>query len=138
MARLPKKPKEETGFFESYAHFSRTLRAWLVAYGVGVPVLLVSQEFIARAIIRAGTGGLITWLFLAGVAIQVLAALSYKYSMAYLYFAETDSLPDDAWQVGLSAWLSRAVWLEMLFDVVSIGLFVYGTFKVVAAVLAPA
>jgi hypothetical protein len=138
MARPPQKPKEENGFYESYAHFSRTLRAWLVAYGVGVPVLLVSQEFIARAIIRADTGGLITWLFLIGVAVQVLAALLYKYSMAYLYFAETDSIANDAWQVELSAWLSRAVWLEVLFDVASIVLFVYGTFMVVAAVLAPA
>lgn len=132
------KPKEESGFYESYAHFSRTLRAWLVAYGVGVPVLLVSQEFIARAIIKAGTGGFITWLFLVGVAVQVLAALLYKYSMACLYFAETDSIPDDTWQVGLSVWLSRSLWLEVLFDVVSICLFVCGTFWVVAAVLAPA
>ena len=68
------KTRADSGFYESYAHFSRTLRAWLVAYGVGVPVLLVSQQFIAKAIIKAGTGGLITWLFLIGVAIQVLAS----------------------------------------------------------------
>lgn len=131
-------PKEERGFYESYAHFSRTLRAWLVAYGVGVPVLLVSQEFIAHAIIRAQSGGMITWLFLVGVGVQVLAAILYKYSMAYLYFAEIDSLADETWQVGLAAWLSRAIWLEALFDVTSIALFVGATFMVVAAVLAPA
>jgi len=136
MARPPLTPKEESGFYEAYAHFSRTLRAWLVAYGIGAPVLLVSQEFIAHAIIKAGAGGLITWLFLAGVAIQVSAALLYKYSMAYLYFAETDSMPEGAWQVVLSAWLSRAVWIEALFDLASIALFVWGTFLVVAAVLA--
>ncbi|MGH8322043.1 MAG: hypothetical protein ACRESI_08820 [Gammaproteobacteria bacterium] len=129
--------KIDSGFYESYASFSRTLRAWLVAYGVGVPVLLVSQQFIAKAIIKAGSGGLVTWLFLAGVAIQVLAALLYKYSMAYLYNAEVDSSLNETRRVKAAEWLSNAVWLEALFDVVSIALFVCGTFMVVAAVLAP-
>ncbi|MGA9852603.1 MAG: hypothetical protein WBR15_06695 [Gammaproteobacteria bacterium] len=131
------KKTDDSSFYESYASFSRTLRAWLVAYGVGVPVLLVSQQFIAKAIIKAGTGRLITWLFLAGVAIQVLAALLYKYSMAYLYSAEVDSNLNETWRVKVAEWLSNAVWFEALFDVVSIALFVCGTFMVVAAVLAP-
>ncbi len=109
-----------------------------MAYGVGVPVLLVSQQFIAKAIIKAGTGGLITWLFLVGVAIQVLAALLYKYSMAYLYNAEVDPGLNETRRVKAAEWLSNAVWLEALFDVVSIALFVCGTFMVVSAVLAPA
>ncbi len=132
------KTRADSGFYESYAHFSRTLRAWLVAYGVGVPVLLVSQEFIAKAIINEGTGGWITWLFLIGVAIQVLAALLYKYSMAYLYSAEVESELNGTWRVKIAEWLSNAVWLEALFDLVSIALFVCGTFMVVTAVLVPA
>ncbi len=129
------KKDDDSSFYESYAHFSRTLRAWLVAYGVGVPVLLVSQEFIAKSIIRAGTGGLITWLFLTGVAIQVLAALLYKYSMAYLYNSEGNSELNDTWRVQAAVWLSKTIWLEALFDVSAIALFVWGTFLVVAAVL---
>ena len=132
------KTRADSGFYEPYAHFSRTLRAWLVAYGVGVPVLLVSQEFIAKAIIKAGTGGWITWLFLIGVAIQVLAALLYKYSMAYLYSAEMEPELNGTWRVKIAEWLSNAVWLEALFDLVSIALFVCGTFMVVTAVLVPA
>ena len=132
------KKSDDSSFYESYASFSRTLRAWLVAYGVGVPVLLVSQQFIAKAIIRAGTGGLVTWLFLAGVAIQVLAALLYKYSMSYLYFAETEPSLKKVPQVKVAVWLSNAIWLEALFDIGAIGLFVWGTFMVVTAVLAPA
>jgi len=131
------KKSDDSIFYEPYAHFSRTLRAWLVAYGVGVPVLLVSQQFIARAIIKAGTGGLITWLFLIGVAIQVLAALLYKYSMAYLYSAEVEPDLNTTWRVKTAEWLSNAVWLEALFDITSIALLVCGTFMVVAAVLAP-
>jgi len=130
------KKADDSSFYESYAHFSRTLRAWLVAYGVGVPVLLVSQEFIAKSIIKAGTGSLITWLFLTGVAIQVLAALLYKYSMAYLYNSEGDTLLNNTWRVQASEWLSKTIWLEALFDITSISLLVWGTFMVVAAALA--
>ncbi len=129
------KKTEDSSYYEPYAHFSRTLRAWLVAYGVGVPVLLVSQEFIAKAIIKAGTGGLITWLFLTGVAIQVLAALLYKYSMAYLYVSEGNSELNGSWRVQSAEWLSKTVWVEALFDVTTIVLMVWGTFLVVASVL---
>ncbi|HET7922995.1 MAG TPA: hypothetical protein VFM15_09600 [Gammaproteobacteria bacterium] len=135
MARSRQQSREESGFFEPYAHFSRTLRAWLVAYGVGVPVLLISQESIAQAIIRAGAGSLIAWLFLAGVAIQILAALLYKYSMAYLYGAEIEPKLGATRRVRIAEWLSDVIWLEALFDIVSITLFVCGTFKVVVAVL---
>ncbi|HVA54175.1 MAG TPA: hypothetical protein VNI53_00020 [Gammaproteobacteria bacterium] len=127
-----------SNFYEPYANFSRTLRAWLVAYGVGVPVLLVSQEFIARAIIKADSGGLITWLFLIGVAIQVLSALLYKYSMAYLYSSEVDPTLNNTRRVQAAEWLSNAIWLEALFDLAAIALFVWATFMVVAAVLTPA
>ncbi len=130
------KKTDDSSFYESYAHFSRTLRAWLVAYGVGVPVLLVSQEFIAKAIIKSGTGALITWLFLVGVAIQVLAALLYKYSMAYLYSSEVEPELNNTWRVKAAEWLSNAIWLEALFDVIAIVLFVWGTFLVVGSVLA--
>lgn len=138
MNRPRRKPNNDSGFYEPYIQYSRTLRAWFVAYGIGVPVLLVSQEFIARAIIKAGTGELITWLFLSGVAVQVLAAFLYKYSMNYLYFDEFGNELERTLRLRFAIWLSNAIWLEMLFDVVSIVLFVYGTFKVVAAVLAQA
>jgi hypothetical protein len=138
MNRPRRKPDGDSGFYESYIQYARTLRAWFVAYGIGVPVLLVSQEFIARAIIKAGTGELITWLFLIGVAVQVLAAFLYKYAMNYLYFDEVGGELEGTRRLKFAVWLSNAIWLEMLFDVISIGLFSWGTFLVVAAALAPA
>jgi len=138
MNRPRRKLDNDSGFYEPYIQYARTLRAWFVAYGIGVPVLLVSQEFIAKAIISAGTGELITWLFLIGVAVQVRAAFLYKYAMNYLYFDEFGGELEGTRRLKFAIWLSNAVWLEMLFDVISIGLFSWGTFLVVAAALAPA
>ncbi|MGA9855780.1 MAG: hypothetical protein WBR29_10935 [Gammaproteobacteria bacterium] len=103
-----------------------------------MPVLLVSQEFIAKAIIRANTGRMITGLFLSGVGLQILATFLYKYSMEYLYFSELDFGLKETIRLKIAIWLSNAIWFEILLDLLSMALFVLGTFMVVAAVLAPA
>ena len=125
----------EVGFYEPYAHFSRTLRAWLVAYGVGVPVILISQANIIETIKMSGKGMLITYLFLGGVLIQILASLIYKYSMGYLYTSELDSSIENTKRVKLANWFSEAFWLELCFDVSAIALFFIGTFIVVKTML---
>jgi hypothetical protein len=126
----------DSGYYESYVHYARILRAWLVAYGVGVPVLLVSQRFIAEAIIRKGNGSLITWLFLAGVAVQIIEIFIYKYSQEYLYHDETGAELKNTRRLALAEWFSNAIWFEMLLDLISMALFICGTFMVVVAVLA--
>ncbi len=128
----------DSGFYEPYIQYSRTLRAWLVAYGIGLPVLLASQDIIARAIIRAGTGKWITWIFLSGVIVQVIATFLYKYSQEYLYHEEIGADLKDTRRLAVAKWLSNTIWFEMAMDVISIALFVFGTFKVVVAVLSPA
>lgn len=32
---------DDSGFYEPYAYFSKTVRAWFIAFGVGVPVLFL-------------------------------------------------------------------------------------------------
>ena len=122
-------------FYEPYAHFSRTLRAWLVAYGVGVPVILISQANVIETIKMSGKGLLITYLFLGGVLIQVLASLIYKYSMGYLYASELDPSIEKTNRVKLTNLFSEAFWLELCFDVSAIALFFCGTFIVVKIML---
>ncbi|MGH9455273.1 MAG: hypothetical protein ACRD2O_15035 [Terriglobia bacterium] len=133
-----RKKNGDSGFYEPYIRYSGTLRSWFVAYGIGVPVLLVSQNLITKAIIKSGTGNLIASLFLVGVAIQVIATFLYKYSQEYLYHEETGAELEGTTRLAIAKWLSNAVWFEMLLDILSITLFVCGTFAVVAAVLAPA
>lgn len=132
-----RKQNGDSGFYEPYIQYSRTLRAWLVAYGIGVPVLLASQNIIARAIIMAGTGEWITWIFLGGVAIQIIVTFLYKYSQEYLYHEETGADLEGTCRLTVAKWLSNAIWFEMVMDLISIALFVCGTFLVVAAVLSP-
>lgn len=124
--------KKESGFYESYANFARTLRAWMVAYGVGLPTILLSQEHVGNLIRASSQGFTVTCLFLVGVIVQVVATLLYKYSMGYIYASELDPKLESSRIYRVAEWLSEAFWLELLFDLVAIVCFVWGTFLVVA------
>jgi hypothetical protein len=122
------KPKADRGFYEPYAVFSRTLRAWLVAYGIGAPVLFATQPSCARILASADAAMPIIGFFLFGVIVQVIAALLYKYSMGYIYFAELDGHFQKTKRYRIAEYISGAMWLEMLFDLFSIGAFTLATY----------
>ncbi len=119
---------QDRGFYEPYAVFSRTLRAWLVAYGIGASVFFATQQSFARVLAQSNTAMPIIGFFLFGVSVQVIAALIYKYSMGYIYFGELDKGFQKTNRYRMSGYLSQAMWLEMLFDILSIGSFVGATY----------
>lgn len=61
-----------------YAEYNKTLRAWLVGFGFGVPALFIVNEAAQVKLIAAQNAKYIIWLFLAGAAAQVLIALLNK------------------------------------------------------------
>jgi len=111
---------DEAGYFEGYVSFARTLRTWLVAYGVGGPALVLTQETLASKFVASANAGLITELFLGGVGTQVLGALLYKTSMWYLYMGERHETLKGRRMYKIADWLSEAFWLESLLDLTSI------------------
>ena len=133
--RNVKKITQESGFYEPYSHFSRTLRAWLVAYGIGGPVLIASQDTLSTAILKSGAGMSITVLFLVGVSVQIAAALLYKYSMGIIYASELDPSIEESFRFKAADWISEAFLMELIFDVASITCFVIATFKILSVVV---
>ncbi|MCP4536226.1 MAG: hypothetical protein GY832_03685, partial [Chloroflexi bacterium] len=65
--------------YAAYSGYAKTLRTWLVAYGIGGPVLLVTQETLATRVMASGHARWIVCIFLAAVAIQVILALVNKW-----------------------------------------------------------
>jgi len=77
-----RKPKDiEYAFYEPYKTFSTSLRAWFIAYGIGAPVIFLSNESTRNAISSYDYNKLLISLFLLGVVIQIIEALLYKYAM---------------------------------------------------------
>jgi hypothetical protein len=124
-------PKKETGFAAAYVEFARTLRTWFVAYGIGAPVLVLNQESLREDFVTDPSARRIAWSFLAGVALQIAAAITYKVAMWYQYMGELDDTFCTTKRYKLSEWVSTALWLELLFDAGTIALFAFATVSVV-------
>lgn len=77
-------PEEAPIYLDSYRNFSKTLRTWLVAYGIGAPVLFASQEEFSSLFVDKVSALRIICLYLIGVSSQILSALLSKISMWYI------------------------------------------------------
>jgi hypothetical protein len=120
---------EETGFHSAYSDFARNLRLWLLAYGVGLPLVFFESEKAWDALGKDGAVRPFVYLFLSGIGIQILAAIIYKSAMWYLYMGELKILSEKAWRHKVSEWLSTAYWLEFLLDLLTIAAFGIATVR---------
>lgn len=80
--------KEESGFYTAYSGFASNLRIWFIAYGIGAPVVLLSNETAWSTVVDSGLGKRLAYFYFIGVAVQIFAALIYKTAMWYLYIGE--------------------------------------------------
>lgn len=122
-------------YLNAYGEHARTLRTWLVAYGIGAPVLLMTNDSFSLAVRESGSAKLMAGFFLAGVALQVLLSAINKGSMWGLYYGETAlTFKRSAWYK-LAFGLSERYWIDFVVDVVTLILFVVATWKAFFAVL---
>lgn len=126
---IPQPPLPVTGHYEAYVSFARVLRAWLVAYGIGAPVLIFSQDKVAEVLAKSHQGQNIVMLFLIGVCLQVAGAMLFKMTEWYLFCGEVDSGFLTCWRYRIAEWISNQFWIELLLDIGTIGLFVSATYK---------
>jgi hypothetical protein len=116
-------------YFKAYAELSRTLRTWLVAYGIGAPIALLTNEAFAEAIRKSGQSKYIAGAFLAGVAGQVVLATVNKVSMWALYYGETQAKFKETTRYCAAHWLSERYWLDLLLDLGALAAFVWASWS---------
>lgn len=131
---------KEQGFYAAYEEHTKTLRTWLVAYGIGAPVLFITHDTLMKAVQKSGEGRLLGLLFLIGVAIQVVLAALNKMIMWRLYKAELDDERVDKAGVILRIcdWLSDKYLIDFVADLATIALFALATARIFGIVLAAA
>ena len=69
-------------FGEGFDKYEKTLRTWLIAYGVGFPVLFLTQHDLRQGLVTNPDGPCIGLLFLIGVSAQIFESLLYKCQMS--------------------------------------------------------
>lgn len=126
------------GYYKVYEEYSKTLRTWFVAYGIGAPVLLLNNEVLRKAVIGSGASTEIAIVFLAGVAMQVALA-SVNKATAWILYAESEvhAKPKAAhkpakrtWYQELADRISEQFWIDFAVDLLTGVAFVLGTLRV--------
>jgi hypothetical protein len=127
----------ETGYWQPYAEFAKTLRTWFVGYGVGAPALVLTQQEVRRRLVDSGWMHPLGWLFLSGVFLQVILAFVYKTAMWQLYMGETDESRRDGRWYRWASEISEWAWPEFTVDLLTIALFIVATFIAFGAITEP-
>jgi len=127
--------REETGFYQAYAEFAKTLRTWFIAYGIGAPALVLSNNDLWNTV--KGSGSLITIavLFLLGVTFQVIEAFIYKTAMWHLYVAESDDEHRKTWWYTMADKVAESYKLELFFDIGAFVSFAVATIVLVSTLV---
>lgn len=132
----PVKPPTDTAadFYQAYEGYSRTLRTWLVAYGIGGPVLFLSNEKLWNRVSGSGDAQCVAMLFLAGVALQVFLAALNKTVLWGCYYGEFDDDFKNTRRFSVAHWLAQQFWIDFLIDIASLTLFSLATFELFSVV----
>lgn len=113
--------------YDAYAH---TLRTWFVAYGVGGPVLFMTQQHVSDGIAASGHGRLIVCMFLPGVACQIVLALLNKWNNWFLYSHSETSQLKTSWKYKVPSKISEQWWIDLGLDLATFVFFGLATLKV--------
>lgn len=126
-------------FYKSYSDFSKTLRTWFVAYGIGGPIVLLSNNAAWGWLVKSGRVSWMGLLFLVGGVLQVIGALLNKHAMWYLYIGEDQ--PATKSRCSYKVWdkYSNQGWVDVLIDIATLILFGWATWLAFSTIMtAPA
>ena len=120
-----------TAYFKVYEEYAKVLRAWLVAYGVGGPILFLTNDSIYTKISTSNISKLTIYAFFVGVALQIFIAILNKYMNWYLHYGENNQIIKSSISYKICYWVSDQVWIDILCDLGAIALFGYATLTII-------
>ena len=126
---------EELEHYSNYAEHSKTLRAWLVAYGIGAPVLVAANGHLYELFKEATCQTWVISLFLIGVAGQVLLGFVNKWCSYHMYLGECHNSFKPQRRYKFWRWINDRSWIDLSIDSASILAFVLATLLFLSVVL---
>jgi hypothetical protein len=129
-------------FFDAYMDYNKALRNWLVGFGIGGPLLMLSDN--GKKILECEEKNIIFSTFVAGVFLQIFVAFINKNTNWWHYDQEANlkvrvlsKKPIGSWSKAISwissewscalEWLAEQMWIDILADIVSMTLFLTAT-----------
>ena len=118
------------GYYSAYQYHSNLLRTWLVAYGIGGPVLLLTNDSLWGQLQASGEVNFIATFFLIGVALQILLAALNKAIMWTLYHGEVKLKFQTTKWYTMADRLSTQIWIDLVTDFASMAFMAWATVTV--------
>ncbi len=128
---------EESTHFANYSEYSKTLRSWLVAYGIGGPVLFLANKDAPEKIANSPHLSLIITLFVAGVALQILLAFINKWAAWQMYKGACINGHQSTRTYRAWDWINSQSWIDFLIDLGVLVSFSVATWLVLSTLLVP-
>jgi presenilin-like A22 family membrane protease len=113
---------------EAYRYHSSTLRNWYVAFGIGAPVLFLSNEYLWKKIVTSCNFEIIALTFFLGAVFQVLLAFFDKYASWVGYYKEATGTSKSAFMHEKAEWWIKDDFWSIFLDLGSLVLFGCATF----------
>ena len=120
---IPSHPTDEkvsASSFAAYSEYNKTLRTWLVTFGIGGPALFMTNDAIAKRLSTTGMLKTVVALFLFGVGVQVVGSLLNKACNWYVYQAYCIDGVRGTFKHRCSEWLTSHFWIDIALDLSSI------------------
>ena len=121
-------PKLQLGHGSTYAEYNKTLRTWLVSFGISVPAVLLVNPTLLETLKRSGLAECVIGLFIAGCAFQIAMAFLNKTIAYYMYLGEMNEPFKARWQYRTSRKLGEWYWVDFMLDLASLVSFGFAIF----------
>ena len=116
-----------------YSEYNKTLRAWFVGFGFGVPAAVLLKEHAQHLLLKHDLCERIIWVFIIGASAQILIAFLNKViswsAYCVLELKEQKKAPCCLWR-GFAK-LEYFFILDVICDVVTMGCFGYSVFHLI-------
>lgn len=130
------RPRSEAdGHYQNYNEYSKTLRAWLVAYGVGGPVLFLTNEAIYTRVAASAHAFAIVALFFLSVGSQILLSVVNKWAAWNMYRGAFEDAYVATERYRLWRKVNECSTIDFLIDVASLIFLVWATLLVLSVFL---
>lgn len=114
----------------TYLEYNKTIRVWFVGYGIGTPVLILTQKHLYDQFTRSENAWLISMLYLAGVLIQVVSSIVNKWTNWVRYNEYLGLRTYPKWLHNFADSWRDTFWANAALDVVTALIFSGATFGV--------
>ena len=113
-------------YLESYLDYNRILRSWFVAFGIGGPVIFLTNDALYMDFLKLDEKGFIVTLFFIGLFAQIFVAFINKIANWYIYSNEK-WVPDmNEPPPGFWSGFIKHFWIDISADVLTVGAFGWG------------